>query len=1512
MTILHGSWVIGAQGEKFYLWGERWRAGAETITAISADVAPYPYGLGLAELETALASIAPGLGGAITPKSTHLALPTVITETHLIPSSSQFLHGDPQAKTACPDVLIPWQLTGGEIPLGPLLAWFTHLPAMAPGPITIGDDLRFWSHITRWGLDLVGRGKFVPVHRPGADPEQIEVFWLPLLDSVTDRHRLDLFATQMPQSLRFYVEPHPDHSPEIPIPPSPPDLITSYLQGLINYLVGQVPKLMPEMGRPGFRKQAANAPQQWLQALLTPYSPLPKSPDSHQWLETLDQWLAPIAPTVTGQHRWQVYFQLVPPPTELASWSLTFGLQSADQPDWRISAAEIWQQPADAISYQNQIIQRPQETLLTGLGLAVRLYPDLETSLKTARPLGQELNSAQVYTFLKIGAARLEDSGFGLVMPPGLERHRQTPVPRLGLKITAAIPKEDHQGLGLASLLDFRWDLSLGNRAMTQAEFDRLVALNSPVVEVDGEWVELRPQDIQAAQAFFATRKATTGLTLQDVLRIATGESVTLEKLPVVGLDADENLKALLDALTGKQSLEPISNPPGFEGELRPYQARGVSWLTFLERWRLGACLADDMGLGKCFIGDIFVNGNLQPIQQVWEDYAGVTEFDGEGYWTTPTTPLIVNSIEETTGKIVTAPVQKLYRQEVKEKLRQVRLADGSEILITYRHKLLTHRGWTNQLTVGDYVCVPSHLVWPGKPIDLDLVKFLAWQIAEGYEILESASLRITQKNIAVLTDLQDTITRIAQRYQLRINHPTIKQFSDQVPDLRINSRNYQQFLSEKGYVWGQRSAHKAIPEFIMTGDSACLKTFLSHYFEAEGSVIQTMRSVEIATASPVIIKQLATLLRRFGIWLRVTPKQKSATNGKNIQRTYYIGTIGGVGLRRFQQEIGFISEIKQGKLKKIADITCNTNIEGIPASDVVRNMVEQTRLPLRHLGMHSPVYINGTQKFSHQSLQRVISHCDLVLSGQSEINYRQLKPSKWTTQTLQAYETLEREKLNEFRDTLVHLNTQEVFYCPIVSIEDIDYSGWVYDVQVVKHHNFIANNILCHNTIQLLAFLLHLKNQKNPIAPTLLVCPTSVLGNWEREIKKFAPQLQAWVHHGSERSKGKAFQKIVKKHDIILTSYALIYRDLDSLKPIKWQNVVLDEAQNIKNSETRQSKAVRELQTSFRIALTGTPLENRLTELWSILDFLHPGYLGNKPYFQKRYAIPIERYGDTTSLEALKTYVQPFILRRLKTDQSIIQDLPDKLEMTVFCSLSLEQASLYEGVVKKSLQDIENSSGIERRGHILATLTKLKQICNHPAQYLKEKTLAASRSGKLMRLIEMLQELIDAGDRALLFTQYAEMGKLLQAYLQTQTGREVFFLSGSTPKPKREAMVDQFQQDPQAPPIFILSLKAGGVGLNLTRANHVFHFDRWWNPAVENQATDRAFRIGQTRNVQVHKFVCAGTLEEKIHEQIERKKALAEQVVGAGEQWLTELDTEHLRDLLLLDRNAIMDSESL
>jgi len=453
-----------------------------------------------------------------------------------------------------------------------------------------------------------------------------------------------------------------------------------------------------------------------------------------------------------------------------------------------------------------------------------------------------------------------------------------------------------------------------------------------------------------------------------------------------------------------------------------------------------------------------------------------------------------------------------------------------------------------------------------------------------------------------------------------------------------------------------------------------------------------------------------------------------------------------------------------------------------------------------------------------------------------------------------------------------------------------------------------LADDMGLGKTIQMLALLLHRKRNGELKRPFLLICPTSVMSNWRKEAERFAPTLRVLVHHGLDRREGEAFARQASRHDLVVSSYSLVHRDLTRLSAVDWEGLVLDEAQNIKNPSAKQTKSVKRLGAPTRFALTGTPIENRLSELWSIMDFLNPSYLGSHASFKTRFALPIETYRDPEATEELRRLVRPFILRRVKTDPAVIKDLPEKNEMKVYCSLTREQATLYEAVVQESLVRIDESEGMGRKGAVLVALTRLKQVCNHPAHYLRDQSDLKGRSGKLTRLTEMLEEVLAEGDCALVFTQFAEMGKMLHHHLQEVLSTEVIFLHGGVPVRQRETMVTRFQEDPSGPRIFVLSLKAGGFGLNLTRAHHVFHFDRWWNPAVENQATDRVFRIGQTRSVAVHKFICAGTVEERIDELIEQKKELAGLVVRAGEGWLTELSTSDLRELFALHRDVVQE----
>lgn len=456
-----------------------------------------------------------------------------------------------------------------------------------------------------------------------------------------------------------------------------------------------------------------------------------------------------------------------------------------------------------------------------------------------------------------------------------------------------------------------------------------------------------------------------------------------------------------------------------------------------------------------------------------------------------------------------------------------------------------------------------------------------------------------------------------------------------------------------------------------------------------------------------------------------------------------------------------------------------------------------------------------------------------------------------------------------------------------------------------------LADDMGLGKTVQLLALETLesvQRHQDRGVGPTLLLCPMSLVGNWQQEAARFAPNLRVYAHHGGARLHGEALRDHLERTDLVVSTYTTATRDIDELAEYEWNRVVLDEAQAVKNSLSRAAKAVRRLRAAHRVALTGTPMENRLAELWSIMDFLNPGLLGSSERFRTRYAIPIERHGHTEPAERLRASTRPYILRRLKTDPAIIDDLPEKIEIKQYCQLTTEQASLYQAVVADMMEKIENTEGIERRGNVLAAMAKLKQVCNHPAQLLHDRSPVGRRSGKVIRLEEILEEILAEGDRVLCFTQFTEFAELLVPHLAARFGRaarDIAYLHGGTPRKRRDEMVARFQSG-DGPPIFLLSLKAGGTGLNLTAANHVVHLDRWWNPAVENQATDRAFRIGQRRTVQVRKFICTGTLEEKIDEMIEEKKALADLVVTDGEGWLTELSTRDLREVFALSEGAV------
>ena len=515
----------------------------------------------------------------------------------------------------------------------------------------------------------------------------------------------------------------------------------------------------------------------------------------------------------------------------------------------------------------------------------------------------------------------------------------------------------------------------------------------------------------------------------------------------------------------------------------------------------------------------------------------------------------------------------------------------------------------------------------------------------------------------------------------------------------------------------------------------------------------------------------------------------------------------------------------------------------------------------------------------------------DITLEESREWSF--VQPGKWLASELEALRSPEQAK---------QINPGKALKAKLRPYQQ-EGVNWLWLLSRLGLGACLADDMGLGKTMQVIALLLALK-QRGSDKPSLLVLPASLLGNWKTELDCFAPSLRCLFIHSSQLNKKRmdgmaedpaALQNI----DLVLTTYGTLMRQ-EWLQRQKWRLLVLDEAQAIKNPAARQSKAVKRLEAESRIALTGTPVENRLSDLWSLFDFLNPGLLGSARRFKGFVKSLSERNNDQYA--PLRNLVAPYILRRLKSDRSIISDLPEKTEVAAYCGLSKAQAVLYQQAVKQMAQAIENLDGIKRRGLVLSYLLRFKQICNHPSQLLGDDEYDPKNSGKFQRLAELCEEIASRQEKLLVFTQFREMTTPLANFLAQQFGRSGLVLHGGTAVKQRQKLVERFQ-DEEGPPFFILSLKAGGTGLNLTQASHVIHFDRWWNPAVENQATDRAFRIGQKNNVLVHKFVCQGTVEEKIDALINEKTALANDLLeGNANTMLTEMDDKALLNLVSLD----------
>lgn len=967
-----------------------------------------------------------------------------------------------------------------------------------------------------------------------------------------------------------------------------------------------------------------------------------------------------------------------------------------------------------------------------------------------------------------------------------------------------------------------------------------------------------------------------------------------------------------------------------------------------LHRMLQGSGNFSEMGSGKCLAAkDLqLVNGELLEAEKVWEEYAVNPIFDGEGWWATPKKALTIVSLDGS-GALTKKEVKKLYKQKISEKVRQIRLDDGSEVTITKAHKLYKATKWNNQLEKGDVVCVPKKLPHEDGNLSPELANLMGWLVGDGCDSNPNSNRhRFTQKDDDDRNRVKNLIKKITTEYDLEVNIiETRENETHRATSLEICSRSFRDLLVSKGYKWGRLAALKEVPSSVMTATEAAVAAFLQGYFDAEGYVWKERYTIEISSASHLLMKQVACLLRRFGIWLRLRKKRARATNGKNIWRDYWVGTIGGPSARLFRDKIGFSVNYKREDLDKFLEVTPNSNVEGIPASKILREITEYTGIPQRHITGSYTVYMRGTQEPSRETLQLFVNNIRKILNGtkKSEMLCTIAAGGQGSGRNkayLPAYESLDSAWLQEKCDLLQQLIDQNVHYVTIADIKEIDYDGWVYDLEVEDYHNYVAENILCHNTGSAICAI-HWHKEMGHIDKALVICPKSVVGGWEEQIQMFSNLSFVSITGAKKEDRMK---KLSLVRDVYLINYEYTWRIIDDLLNMKFNMIICDEAHRIKDPGSEQSKACYTLgdQAEYRIALTGTPVLNSSLDAFGVMRFVDSRVFGESFYsFRSKYFInispdnsPIQKY--VAKHGADETISDKMYSRALRFLKEECLDLPKLIAMPDrVVSLSPEQDQAYRRLRDDLCAEIMNNKQI-RINHVLTLMLKLNQVTSG---WIKDSDTGEIIHFKSNPKLEELKTIVEeAGDQPIiLWAYYIEDMKLLTSFygrcqkckeptnfikeencpkcgtyikyrcseVQGSTKyrnaeiarfrftpeersklRKKLIEEGKTPQEIRAELGDLLPDGSEPPQsnLIINQIVAASEGLNLQRASMAIFYSRNWSLKDWSQALARNHRQGQTKPVTYVNIVAQlmdgeDTVDQRIANALKKKEDLSKKI---------------------------------